>query len=93
MAAEAPFTPSSHERRQNALADMQFATILDDDDLTPVESGDETETEAGQKLELEVEAVQAAIGVRIGQQQTRLTSPKTPRPFPKVSIPSWASAA
>jgi hypothetical protein len=74
MAAEAPFTPSSHERRQNALADIQFATILDDDDLTPVESGDETETE--QKLELE--AVQAAIGVSIGQQQTRLTSPKTP---------------
>ena len=78
MAAEAPFTPSSHERRQNALADIQSATILDDDDLTPVESGDETETEAGQKLELEVEAVQAAIGVSIGQQQTRLTSPKTP---------------
>jgi hypothetical protein len=42
MAAEAPFTPRSHERRQNALADIQFATILDDDDLTPVESGDET---------------------------------------------------
>lgn len=77
-ATEAPFTPSSssHERRQNALADIQFATILDDDDLTPVESGDETETETEQKLELE--AVQAAIGVSIGQQQTRLTSPKTP---------------
>lgn len=74
MAAEAPIATSSHERRQNALADIQFASILDDDDLTPVESGDETELE--QKLELE--AVQSAIGVSIGQQQTRLTSPKTP---------------
>ncbi|KAF3043925.1 hypothetical protein E8E11_005472 [Didymella keratinophila] len=74
MAAEAPLDPSNHERRQNALADIQFASILDDDDLTPVESGDETEQE--QKLELET--VQSAIGVSIGQQQTRLTSPKTP---------------
>lgn len=74
MAAEAPFDSSNHERRQNALADIQFASIHDDDDLTPVESGDETEQE--QKLELET--VQSAIGVSIGQQQTRLTSPKTP---------------
>ena len=74
MAAEVPISPSNHERRQSALADIQFASILDDDDLTPVESGDETEQE--QKLELET--VQSAIGVSIGRQQTRLTSPKTP---------------
>ncbi|KAF2624997.1 hypothetical protein BU25DRAFT_130359 [Macroventuria anomochaeta] len=74
MAAEVPINSSNHGRRQNALADIQFASILDDDDLTPVESGDETEQE--QKLELET--VQSAIGVSIGQQQTRLTSPKTP---------------
>ncbi|KAJ4335180.1 hypothetical protein N0V87_006334 [Didymella glomerata] len=74
MAAEVPLDSSNHERRQNALADIQFASILDDDDLTPVESGDETEQE--QKLELET--LQSAIGVSIGQQQTRLTSPKTP---------------
>ncbi|KAJ8116882.1 hypothetical protein OPT61_g1791 [Boeremia exigua] len=65
---------ANHERRQNALADIQFASILDDDDLTPVESGDETE----QERKLELETVQSAIGVSIGQQQTRLTSPKTP---------------
>ncbi|KAH6644780.1 hypothetical protein C7974DRAFT_299474 [Boeremia exigua] len=64
----------SHGPRQNALADIQFASILDDDDLTPVESGDETE----QEQRLELETVQSAIGVSIGQQQTRLTSPKTP---------------
>ncbi|KAF2997829.1 hypothetical protein E8E13_001045 [Curvularia kusanoi] len=74
MATEVPVTSSNHERRQNALADIQFASILDEDDLTPVESGDETELE--QKLELE--AVQSAIGVSIGQQQTHLISPKTP---------------
>lgn len=74
MAAEAPTDPGSHERRQTALADIQFASILDDEDLTPVESGDETE----QERRLELETVQSAIGVSIGKQQTRLTSPKTP---------------
>lgn len=73
-AADCPVDANSHERRQNALADIQFASILDDDDLTPVESGDETE----QEQRLELETVQSAIGVSIGQQQTRLTSPKTP---------------
>lgn len=70
----APVDSNRHERRQNALADIQFASILDEDDLTPVESGDETE----QERRLELETVQSAIGVSIGQQQTRLTSPKTP---------------
>lgn len=74
MATEASANPSNHERRQTALADIQFASILNDDDLTPVESGDETE----QERQLELETVQSAIGVSIGQQQTRLTSPKTP---------------
>ncbi|KAJ4985765.1 hypothetical protein SVAN01_08761 [Stagonosporopsis vannaccii] len=73
-AADAALHANSHERRQNALADIQFASILDDEDLTPVESGDETE----QEQRLELETVQSAIGVSIGQQQTRLTSPKTP---------------
>lgn len=74
MAREASIDSGNHGRRQNALADIQFASILDDDDLTPVESGDETE----QEQRLELETVQSAIGVSIGQQQTRLTSPKTP---------------
>ncbi|KZM18317.1 hypothetical protein ST47_g10536 [Ascochyta rabiei] len=65
---------NKHERRQNALADIQFASMLDDAELTPVESGDETE----QERRLELETVQSAIGVSIGKQQTRLTSPKTP---------------
>lgn len=64
-AADAP--PS----RQNALADIHFASIVDAD-LTPSE--DETPDERT----LQLETVQSAIGVSIGQQQTRLTSPKTP---------------
>jgi hypothetical protein len=56
--------------REKALADMHFAAA--DDDLTPSE--DETTEEKA----LQLETVQSAIGVSIGQQQTRLTSPKTP---------------
>ncbi|KAJ4336641.1 hypothetical protein N0V95_008559 [Ascochyta clinopodiicola] len=74
MASGMPMDTNKHERRQHALADIQFASMLDDDDLTPVESGDETE----QERRLELETVQSAIGVSIGKQQTRLTSPKTP---------------
>ncbi|KAH7407096.1 hypothetical protein DE146DRAFT_419091 [Phaeosphaeria sp. MPI-PUGE-AT-0046c] len=58
-------------RRQNALAEIQFASIVDDDDLTPSE--DESPEER-----LALEEVQSAIGVSIGRQQTRLLSPKTP---------------
>ncbi|KAJ4373129.1 hypothetical protein N0V83_003420 [Neocucurbitaria cava] len=57
--------------RQNALADIQFASLADEE-LTPSE--DETPEEG----RLQLETVQSAIGVSIGEQQTRLTSPKTP---------------
>jgi len=56
--------------RERALAQIQFADL--DADLTPSE--DETPEEKA----LQLETVQSAIGVSIGQQQTRLTSPKTP---------------
>ncbi|XP_014555098.1 hypothetical protein COCVIDRAFT_17241 [Bipolaris victoriae FI3] len=71
MAEPAPNAASSQPRRQNALAEIQFASIIDGD-LTPSE--DETPEERA----LELETVQSAIGVSIGRQQTRLTSPKTP---------------
>ncbi|KAF2119998.1 hypothetical protein BDV96DRAFT_641862 [Lophiotrema nucula] len=57
--------------RQNALHDIQFASILDPD-LTP------SEDETPEEKQLQLEDAQSAIGVSIGQQQTRLTSPKTP---------------
>ncbi|KAF2864967.1 hypothetical protein BDV95DRAFT_613118 [Massariosphaeria phaeospora] len=66
-------SPSSQGNRQNALAEIQFASIADAD-LTPSE--DET-TDAEEKA-LQLETVQSAIGVSIGQQQTRLASPLTP---------------
>jgi hypothetical protein len=56
--------------RESALAQIHFAAL--DADLTPSE--DETPEEKA----LQLETVQSAIGVSIGQQQTRLTSPKTP---------------
>lgn len=71
MAQTATPNADALTRRQNALAEINFASIVDDD-LTPSE--DETPDE--QRLELET--VQSTIGVSIGQQQTRLTSPKTP---------------
>lgn len=64
-------TSSNHTRRQNALADIQFASIVDDD-LTP------SEDETHEERTLELETIQSAIGVSIGREQTRLTSPKTP---------------
>lgn len=57
--------------RQNALTEIQFASIIDGE-LTP------SEDETPEERELQLETVQSAIGVSIGQEQTRLTSPKTP---------------
>jgi hypothetical protein len=73
MAEPAPINPNAHSDRHNALADMRFASVVDDSDLTPSED-DATPDEQ----ELELETVTSAIGVSIGHQQTRLTSPKTP---------------
>ncbi|KAF2845691.1 hypothetical protein T440DRAFT_260021 [Plenodomus tracheiphilus IPT5] len=67
--AKASATP--HTRRQNALAEIQFASIADGD-LTP------SEDETAEEQHLELETVQSAIGVSIGEQQTRLNSAKTP---------------
>lgn len=71
MAEATSTTAPAGDDRQNALAQIQFSSIADPD-LTPSE--DETPDE---KV-LQLETVQSAIGVSIGQQQTRLTSPKTP---------------
>jgi hypothetical protein len=71
MAAAGTDGPTPHTRRQHALADIQFASIVDDD-LTP------SEDESPEERALQLENVQSAIGISIGQQQTRLTSPKTP---------------
>ncbi|KAF1954833.1 hypothetical protein CC80DRAFT_416646 [Byssothecium circinans] len=57
--------------RQNALAQIQFASLYDGD-LTP------SEDESPEERTMQLETVQSAIGVSISQQQTRLTSPKTP---------------
>ncbi|KAF2276860.1 uncharacterized protein EI97DRAFT_433089 [Westerdykella ornata] len=65
-------SPSERTRRYNALVDIQFASILDPD-LTPGSEDEATEERAAQ-----LENAQSAIGVSIGQQQTHLTSPKTP---------------
>lgn len=70
--AETPVeTASNYTRRQNALADIQFASIVDGD-LTP------SEDESPDEQQVELETVQSAIGISIGKQQTRLTSSKTP---------------
>lgn len=71
MAAIDYETTTPYTRRQNALADIQFASIVDDD-LTP------SEDESPEEQLLQLETVQSAIGISIGEQQTRLTSPKTP---------------
>ncbi|KAF2647794.1 hypothetical protein K491DRAFT_613993 [Lophiostoma macrostomum CBS 122681] len=72
MEDEATSTAAKRQTdRHNALADIQFASLIDGD-LTPSE--DETPEEKA----LQLETVQSAIGVSIGEQQTRLTSPKTP---------------
>ncbi|KAL1800968.1 hypothetical protein ACET3X_001310 [Alternaria dauci] len=69
--AETSAASATHARRQSALADIQFASIVDDD-LTP------SEDESPEERAFELETAQSAIGVSIGKQQTRLTSPKTP---------------
>lgn len=71
MHGHATTVADAHQNRQNALADIHFASIMEAD-LTPSE--DETPYERT----LQLETVQSAIGISIGQQQTRLTSPKTP---------------
>ncbi|KAF2677689.1 hypothetical protein K458DRAFT_446846 [Lentithecium fluviatile CBS 122367] len=71
MADLASGAVGSDNDRPHALAQIQFAS-MGDADLTPSE--DETPEEKA----LQLETVQSAIGVSIGQQQTRLTSPKTP---------------
>ncbi|KAF2828067.1 hypothetical protein CC86DRAFT_369215 [Ophiobolus disseminans] len=71
MAATGTDNPTPFTRRQHALADIQFASVVDDD-LT------QSEDETPEERDLELESVQSAIGISIGRQQTRLTSPKTP---------------
>jgi hypothetical protein len=71
MAATGNGSPLPDTRRQHALADIQFASIVDDD-LTP------SEDESAEERALQLENVQSAIGISIGREQTRLTSPKTP---------------
>ena len=71
MADIAPEDANGRQQRQNALSEIQFASIVDGD-LTPSE--DETQEEKAIRLE----DVQSAIGVSIGHAQTHLTSPKTP---------------
>lgn len=71
MDGHATTAAGAHQSRRHALADIHFASIIDAD-LTPSE--DETPYERT----LQLETVQSAIGVSIGQQQTRLNSPLTP---------------
>ncbi|KAF1995726.1 hypothetical protein P154DRAFT_556664 [Amniculicola lignicola CBS 123094] len=66
-----PCTPTVQTHRQNALAQIHF-TSVGDGDLAP------SEDETPEEKEFQLEDAQSAIGVSIGQQQTRLTSPKTP---------------
>ncbi|KAF2025749.1 hypothetical protein EK21DRAFT_75707 [Setomelanomma holmii] len=71
MAGTDSGTSTPQSSRQNALADIQFASIIDDD-LTP------SEDESPEEKSLQLDHVQSTIGISIGRQQTRLTSPKTP---------------
>ncbi|PSN74244.1 hypothetical protein BS50DRAFT_567107 [Corynespora cassiicola Philippines] len=71
MSAAEPLAASCPSPTSNALAEIRFASVVDPD-LTP------SEDETPEEKELQLETVQSAIGVSIGQQQTRLTSPKTP---------------
>ncbi|KAF2792446.1 hypothetical protein K505DRAFT_326142 [Melanomma pulvis-pyrius CBS 109.77] len=72
MAEPALPIAAAHSGPHSALADIQFASHVDAD-LTPSEDEITPEEQA-----LELETLQSAIGVSIGHQQTRLTSPKTP---------------
>ncbi|KAI2480006.1 hypothetical protein Ptr902_08187 [Pyrenophora tritici-repentis] len=71
MATTSTTLHSHQTRRQNALADIHFASIAEGD-LTP------SEDESPEERAIELETAQSAIGISIGRQQTRLTSPKTP---------------
>lgn len=74
MAETAVKTGTEHRPRAHADVHVHSASLADGD-VTPSE--DET-AEEPPLLELELETVQSAIGVSIGEQQTRLLSPKTP---------------
>lgn len=71
MAATGTRILNHDARRNNVVDDIQFAPIVDDD-LTP------SEDETPEEQSLQLETVQSAIGVSIGEQQTRLISPRTP---------------
>jgi len=71
MATTFTTSPGHQTRRQNALADIHFASIAEGD-LTP------SEDESPEERAIELETAQSAIGISIGREQTRLTSPKTP---------------
>ncbi|KAF2124770.1 hypothetical protein P153DRAFT_390238 [Dothidotthia symphoricarpi CBS 119687] len=71
MAGTPVDTFALRDRRQSALAEIQFASIIEDD-LTP------SEDETPEDESLQLETAQSAIGVSIGHQQTRLVSPRTP---------------
>ncbi|OCL11650.1 hypothetical protein AOQ84DRAFT_352936 [Glonium stellatum] len=62
--------PTGPSSRSNALANIQYASIIDD--LTP------SEDESPEAQSFPTEDAQSVIGVSISQAQTRLTSPKTP---------------
>ncbi|KAI8932946.1 hypothetical protein NX059_010415 [Plenodomus lindquistii] len=64
-------TATGSTPRQNALAEPRVAAMADGD-------GTPSEDETREEQHLELETVQSAIGVSIGEQQTRLISPKTP---------------
>lgn len=57
--------------RPNALAELQYASMLDSD-ITP------SEDDSQEEKDMQLENVQSAIGVSIGRQQTHLASAKTP---------------
>ncbi|ORY16413.1 hypothetical protein BCR34DRAFT_584361 [Clohesyomyces aquaticus] len=71
MAESASAAAPDRRHHRRALSDIQFASVVDPD-LTP------SEDEGPEEKTLQLEDAQSAIGVSIGHQQTRLTSPKTP---------------
>ncbi|KAF2714910.1 hypothetical protein K504DRAFT_457095 [Pleomassaria siparia CBS 279.74] len=73
MAEHTPNPPITHH---NALSGIQLASGVDPD-LTPSEDEATTPDEQDEQA-LDLHTMTSAIGVSIGQQQTRLTSPKTP---------------
>lgn len=63
-------SPLQDHARKNALAEIQFGSMLDVD--TP------SEDDTAEDRDLQPEDAQSVIGVSIGQAQTHLASPKTP---------------